>query len=82
METSTNLNLWSLMFFNAVFWVRYIFYTTDMWNDLENKFILYEDDITLFAEVASPSFHINVANPSNKDLVKIQPKCFNVGNET
>ena len=33
----------------------FILYTANMWNDLEYKFILYADDITLYAEVASPS---------------------------
>ena len=43
-----------------------------MWNDLENKVILYADDTTLYAEVASPSGRINVANSLNRDLFKIQ----------
>ena len=38
-----------------------------MWNDLKNK--------TLYAEVASTSERINVANSLIKDLVKIQSWC-------
>ena len=43
METSANLNLWSRMFFKVVF----IFYTADMWNDLETKIISFVDETTL-----------------------------------
>ena len=50
----------------------FILYTADMWNDLENKVILYTDDATLYSEVASPFDRINVANFLNRDLVKIQ----------
>ena len=32
-----------------------ILYNADMLNDLENKIILYADDTTLYADVASPS---------------------------
>ena len=46
-----------------------------MWNDLKIKFILYADDTTLYAEVASPSNHINVANSLTRDLAKIQSWC-------
>ena len=37
-----------------------------MWNDLENKIISYDDDTTLYAEVAS-SDCINAANSLNGD---------------
>ena len=50
----------------------FILYTADMWNDLENKIISYADDTTLYAEVASPSDQVNVANSINRDFVKIQ----------
>ena len=50
-------------------------YTSDMWNDLENKIILYANDTALYAEVASHSGCINVANSFNRDLVKIQSWC-------
>ena len=36
-----------------------------MQNDLENKIILYADDATLHAEVASPSERTNVASSLN-----------------
>ena len=39
----------------------FIFYTTDMWNDLENEIISYADDTTLYAEIASPPERTNVA---------------------
>ena len=52
-----------------------------MWNDLQNKIISYTDDKTLYAEVASPSDHINDANSLNKDPAKIQSWCI-MGNET
>ena len=55
------LNQWSLGYFKAV-------YTVDMWNDLEYKMILYADDTTLYAKVASHSDCINVANSLNRDL--------------
>ena len=64
METSVKLNLWSLVFL--------ILYIADIWNDLENKIILYADDTTFYAEVTSPFDCINVANSLNRDLVKIQ----------
>ena len=46
----------------------FILYTADMWNDLENKIILYTDDTSLYAEVASSSDCINVAKSLNRDL--------------
>ena len=39
-----------------------------MWNDLDNKIILYADNTTLYTEVASLSDHKNVANSLNRDL--------------
>ena len=39
---------------------------------LKINFILYADDKTLCAEVASPSDYINVANSLNRDLAIIQ----------
>ena len=39
-----------------------------MWNDLENKIISYADNTILYAEVASPSERINVANSLNRLL--------------
>ena len=69
---SANLNLWSLVFIKAVFWVHYSpFNTTNMWNDLQDKIILYADDTTFYAEVTFLSDHINVANFLNRDLAKI-----------
>ena len=50
-----------------------------MWNDLENKIILYADDKNFYTEVASPSGCINVDNSLNKDLVKIQLWCSTWG---
>ena len=43
-----------------------------MWKELERKIISHSDDTTLYAEVASHSDHINVANSLNRDLFKIQ----------
>ena len=57
----------------------FILYTADMWNDLENKLISYADDTTLYAEIASPSEHTNVANSLNRDLAKIQSWFFTWG---
>ena len=37
-----------------------------MWNDLENKIVLYVDDTTLYAEVTSLSDCINVPNFLNR----------------
>ena len=62
-ETSANLKLWFLVF---------LLYIADMWNDLENKIISYADDTTLYAEVASPSNLTNVVNSLNWYLAKIQ----------
>ena len=45
-----------------------ILYNADMLNDLENKNILYADDTTLYAEVASPSERTNVDNFLNRDF--------------
>ena len=43
-----------------------------MWNDHENKIILYANDTTLYAEVSSPFDFINVVKFLNRDLFKIQ----------
>ena len=43
-----------------------------MWKDLENKIISYADDTILYAEVASPSEHTNIASSLNRNLTKIQ----------
>ena len=53
----------------------FILYTAGMWNDLENKIILYANDTTLYAEVALPSDCVNVANSLNKDSLKILSWC-------
>ena len=45
-----------------------IFYTADMWNDLENKIISFVDDTNLYVNIASVSDRINVANSLNRDL--------------
>ena len=49
-------------------------YTTDMWNDLENKIISYADTTTFYVEDASPSNCLSLANYLNM--------VFYVGNET
>ena len=49
----------------------FILYATDMWNDLENKIVSFEDDTTLYVEVASSSDR----NSLNRDLFKIQSWC-------
>ena len=53
----------------------FILYTADIWNDLENKMISYADDSILYAEFASLSNRMNVANSLKKDLAKIQSWC-------
>ena len=53
----------------------FILCTADMLYDLKNKIVLYADDTTLYAEVASPSDHINFAISLNRDLFKIQSCC-------
>ena len=50
-----------------------------MWNDLENKIILYANDTSLYAEVAPPSDSINVSSSLNRDLFKIQSWCLKLG---
>ena len=46
----------------------FIFYTANIWNDLENKIISYTDNTTLYAEVAYPSDCINAAYSLNSGL--------------
>ena len=53
----------------------FVLYTADMWNDLENKIILYADDTILYAEAASPYDHINVANSLSRDLFNHGVQC-------
>ena len=73
MGTSVNLNVWFLVYLGSVFdSLFFVLYTTEMWNDLENKILSYTDDVTLYTEVASPYDHINVPNSLNGDLLKIQ----------
>ena len=55
------------MFSNIFFSFKISF----LWNDLENKNILYANDTTLYAEVAFTSDRINVANTLNRDFIKI-----------
>ena len=57
----------------------FIIYIVDKWNYLENKIISYADDTTLYAEVASLSDHIIVANSLNRELFKIQSWCSTWG---
>ena len=47
-----------------------LFIHYEIWNDLENKIISCADDLTLKAEVSSPSDRINVSNSLNRDLTK------------
>ena len=56
-------------------WLVFILYTAEMWNDFENKIILYADDTILYTEVASLSDRINVVDSLNRDLFQIQSWC-------
>ena len=53
----------------------FILYTSDMWSGLENRFVAYADDATLFASVPSPHMRPFIAESLNRDLAKISAWC-------
>ena len=53
-----------------------------MWNDLENKIILYANNTILYAEIAHTSDRINADNVFKQQLIYNSIIMFNVGNIT
>ena len=53
----------------------FLLYTLELFSILENKFIGYADDSTLMAVVPSPGTRGTVAEPLNRDLVRVNAWC-------
>ena len=53
----------------------FILFTADMWNVVENNFIAYADDATLFSSIDSPADRISVSAALNRDLANIVDWC-------
>ena len=55
--------------------ILFILFTADMWSIVENNFIAYADDASLFASIPSPADRISVSAALNSDLARIVEWC-------
>ena len=54
----------------------FLLYTSELFSILENKLIGYADDSTLIAVVPSPGARVTVAESLNRDLVRVNARCY------
>ena len=59
----------------------FLLYTSKLCSILENKLIGYADDSTLMAFVPSSGARVTVAEPLNRDFVRVNAWCDLWGNE-